>query len=180
MAAHETGIPLDNIRKCFQLLSEIGFCEYDEADESVFVPNMARFQIADRLKSKDNQITWIWRELQKLRSNPFFDRFLDIYGERYQIADYFPAEGPAKALGSIETESGDLETEPEMETTERAREGGGVERGDQVVKRALNLKVIERECSTPRGMDASEAQRILLNRREMSKLAQQRRRGDRC
>jgi hypothetical protein len=170
MASHEIGLTVEKIRKSLQQLREIGFCEYDEESESVFIPNMARFQIAERLKNKDKQVTWVWRELEKLRNNPFFDRFLDIYGERYQIGAYFRPEGPAKPLGSIETETRNLEREREIDTRQRAGEGGGVERGNQPT-----IPTGFEHSGSRLDMNPFEAQQILLDRRLMAKKAEQKR-----
>jgi hypothetical protein len=127
------GLAIETVRNSLALLSGIGFCDYDEESEFVFVRNMARFQIAESLKPRDKRVLWIYRELEKLRNCPLFDRFLEVYGEQYQITAYFTSPGnPSKALLSIETETGNIEKE--RETGER--EGGGVERGNQTAARS--------------------------------------------
>ncbi len=50
--AHETGLTIEQVRMSLANLQEIKFCSYDEQTEMVFVVNMARFQIAERLERK--------------------------------------------------------------------------------------------------------------------------------
>jgi len=83
--AHETGLTPEKSRKALQQLVDLKFCTFDEISETVFVVNMARFQIGSRLKREDKRIIWIRRELEKMHSSPFFNRFLEIYGERFQL-----------------------------------------------------------------------------------------------
>ncbi len=108
--AHETGLTIEQVRSGIANLSAIEFCDYEHESEVVLVLNMARFQIGERLDRKDKNITWVWREMEKLRPLPFFDRLLEMYGERYQVAEYFKSDVTSEPLRSIETENGDLET----------------------------------------------------------------------
>ena len=168
--AHETGLTIEQVRIGIAKLCEIGFCFYDEESEVVFVLNMARFQIGERLERKDNNVTWVWREMEKLRSLPFFDLLLEMYGERYQVADYFRSEGSSKTLRSMETENGDLEIERNTETGNgnTHTNGGGVTRGNPVRNGKTALQVVEGQVPSP-NLEALKAQRVLEERRAMSK-----------
>ena len=168
--AHETGLTIEQVRIGIAKLWEIGFCLYDEESEVVFVPNMARFQIGERLERKDKNVTWVWREMEKLRALPFFDRLLEMYGERYQVADYFRSEGSSKPLRSIETETGDLETERNTETKNGNGDtnGEGVTRGNPVGTRKAALQVVEREGPLP-DAETLKAQRTVEDRKAMSR-----------
>ena len=166
-AAHETGLTIEKVRKSLERLRAIGFCEYDVKSEFVFVVNMARFQIGEQLGSKDKQVPWIWRELQKLQGKcPFFQQFLARYGERYHVAACLPSEGSSKPPPSIETESGNLERELKTET--RDGEGEGVERGRQLRDGTKNMHLVENDSLRP-DMETMRAQRVLENRRAMSR-----------
>jgi hypothetical protein len=168
--AHETGLSIEQVRIGIAKLCEIKFCLYDDENEVVFVLNMARFQIGERLERKDKNVTWVWREMEKLRDLPFFDLLLQKYGERYQVAEYFRSGGSSEPLRSIETETGDLETERNNETRNGSghADGGGVLRGDPVRKGKAALQVVERDGPSP-DAEALKAQRILEERRAMSK-----------
>lgn len=168
--AHETGMPIEQVRISMAKLCEIGFCLYDEESEVVFVLNMARFQIGERLERKDKNVTWVWREMEKLRVLPFFDRLLEMYGERYQVADYFKSEGSSEPLRSIDTESGDMETERNTETQNGNghTNEGGVTRGNPVRKGKTALQVVERQVPSP-DPEALKAQHVLEDRRAMSR-----------
>lgn len=168
--AHETGLTIEQVRSGIAKLCEIEFCVFDDESEVVFVLNMARFQIGERLERKDNNVTWVWREMEKLRALPFFDRLLEMYGERYQVADYFRSDGSSKPLRSIETETGDLETErnTEIQNGNGHTNGEGVTRVNPVGTRKAALQVVEREGPSP-DAETLKAQRTLEDRRAMSR-----------
>ncbi len=170
IVAHETGLTLEQVRSGIAKLCEIEFCAYDDENEVVFVRNMARFQIGERLERKDNNVTWVWSEMVKLRALPFFDLLLEMYGERYQVGDYFKTSGASEPLRSIETETGDQEIERNNETQNGNghADGGGVTRGNPVRKGKAALQVVERDGPSP-DAETLKAQRTLEARRAMSK-----------
>lgn len=97
---HEVGCPLEGALKALKSLSEAGFAHYDEATEHVWVPNMAKYQIGEELKPNDNRLSWIRKEVQKLKSTPFFDQFLARYREAYRLHGLGEGEAPSEALRS--------------------------------------------------------------------------------
>lgn len=117
----DTGIPFEGACKGLRSLSEVGFCGYDEATEMVFVYEMARYQIGEQLKPKDNQVEGVRREYRNLPEN----RFLLEFYERYRTAFHLeeargskappqdPSQAPCKPLRSQEQE---IEQEIEQET----------------------------------------------------------------
>lgn len=94
--AHETGVNLQGATKALRRLSEAGFCSYDEESESVFVHEMARFQLDERIEVRDNRHRWIVREAAKLQKYPQFGAWLARYGGPFN----FSMEAPWKPLGS--------------------------------------------------------------------------------
>jgi len=129
--AHETGLSEEEARRSLGRLIETGFCAYDELSETVFVFNMARFQIGKELKPTDKQVIWIKRLFQAAKDSPFFRQFFGLYGDAYQLVDLgfskplgSPIEDPSKPLRSIETE---IETESEIKTETKTehRDGKG-------------------------------------------------------
>jgi len=100
--AHETGMTLEGASKALQCLSEVGFAEYDHDSEYVFLPRMAHYQIGSGLTigkdGPDKRVVGIKKQLETLRKNPFFNRFLELYREAYHLQDVSPSEAPQKPL----------------------------------------------------------------------------------
>ena len=146
--AHETGLGMEGASKGLQRAIEAGFCQYDDASEMVFVPEMARFQIAERLEPKDNRCRWIQRAYDALPENPFLGSFYEKYAAAFHlkqsrgatIQTITTSEAPSKPLRSQEKET-EKETEQEIETeTEKEQE-------QEHEKREGDLR--ERETSQP-------------------------------
>lgn len=99
---HETGSSFEGASKALRSLSEAHFAYYDEASEQVFVPNMAREQIGERLKSRDNRHVAVLKELDQLKKSPFFHRFVDTYKEAFELPyernSEAPYQAPSKSL----------------------------------------------------------------------------------
>jgi hypothetical protein len=106
--AHETGIPIEGATKALARLLEVGFCEYEESSETVFVVRMASFQIADALKPNDNRIIGLKKEVAKMASALMRSRFLAIYSVAFclvsEVLNTTPAIAPPKPLRSQEQE----------------------------------------------------------------------------
>ncbi len=120
--AHETGLGIEGASKGLQRACEAGFCSYDEASEVVWVHEMARYQIADELSEKDNQVKGIQREYDSAPENPFKSDFYDRYSaafkmkKRGEIAS--PLQAPSKPLRSQEQEQ-----EQEQESRHKQQRG---------------------------------------------------------
>jgi hypothetical protein len=100
---HETGSPLEGALKALRSLSEAGFCHYSEEHEQLFVPNMAREQIGETLTKKDNRHKAVVRELEQYRKSPFFNQFLRIYKDCFELeAVEFEPEPPSPLEGPSE------------------------------------------------------------------------------
>ena len=118
---HEVGITKQGASKALRRLSEVGFAFYDTASEYVWVPEMACFQIGETLTMKDNRQKGVLRELENHRKCPFFNAFLDRYGEAYNLDVERVSEAPSKPLRSQEQEQ---EKEQEQDE-ESARSDSG-------------------------------------------------------
>ena len=81
--AHETGLPMEGACKGLQSAIEAGFCEYDDESEMVWVPEMARYQIADSLKPADKRCAGVQNEYNALPTNPFLSAFYDKYSSAF-------------------------------------------------------------------------------------------------
>ncbi len=117
--AHETGIPLEGASKALRRLSEgdIGFCSYDEESEFVWIPKMARFQIAETLKEKDNNVAHVKKLLEQAHHTQYVDAFLTRYGEKYNLGNKCDSEAPSDPLRSQEQ---DQEVEVDLEQESRS------------------------------------------------------------
>jgi hypothetical protein len=82
---HETGLGSEGASEGLARAIEVGFCEYDEASEVVWVKEMAAYQIADTLKSDDNRCKGIQREYDQLPENPYLARFYERYGVPFHM-----------------------------------------------------------------------------------------------
>lgn len=58
---YEIGCPIEGASKGLQRLIEVGFCTFDEPTETVWVHEMARYQIGESLKPKDKRQIHIQR-----------------------------------------------------------------------------------------------------------------------
>ena len=107
--------------------------------------------------------------MMKLRGHPFFDRLLEMYGERYQVAEYFRSDGPSKPLRSMENETGDLDRETDSETGDGDghADGRGVARGNPVDK-STGSPVVDRNSAGPE-TETLDAQRRIDARRAMNR-----------
>lgn len=106
--AHETGMTIEGATKALARLLEVGFCEYEESSETVFVVRMASFQIADTLKPNDNRIIGLKKEVAKMASALMKARFLAIYSVAFCLISVTEntasAIAPSKPLRSQEQE----------------------------------------------------------------------------
>jgi hypothetical protein len=120
--AHETGLTLEEASKALRRLSEEGFCEYDEASETVFVITMAEHQIGETVKPADKRHAWLRKELERM-PKAFKTRFLKIYGAAFNLTGEAetasPSEAPSKPLRSQEQ---DQDQEQDQNKTPTAAE----------------------------------------------------------
>ncbi|WP_104483711.1 hypothetical protein [Acinetobacter indicus] len=110
--AHETGLGIEGASKGLQWACDAGFCSYDEDSEMVWVHEMARFQIAEKLKSTDKRCIGVQNEYNSLPSNPFLASFYDKYSQAFCMTEKrentakkpVKNEAPCKPLRSQEQE----------------------------------------------------------------------------
>lgn len=106
--AHETGMGLEGATKALARLSEVGFCEYDEASETVFVLRMAAYQIGESLKPTDNRVAGLRKEIERMPETRAKSRFLAVYGVAFGLVEQGKkargSKAPPKPLRSQEQE----------------------------------------------------------------------------
>lgn len=107
----DTAIPIEGCKKALQSLSEVGFAAFDQATSMVWVKEMARFQIGERLERKDKRCIGIAKEYAALPNNPFLKPFFDRYGGPFHITNARGLEGapqdPAQAPSMPGTGAGE-------------------------------------------------------------------------
>jgi hypothetical protein len=94
--AHETGLGMEGASKALERLMQEGFCEYEEASETVFVVRMAAYQIGESLKPKDKRIEGLRREVEKMPEGRIKQRFLAVYGAAFGLSDGSPDGSPTE------------------------------------------------------------------------------------
>ena len=98
--SHETGIPFEGASEALRSLVQANFCTYDADREVVFVHSMAKYQIGDELKEKDNRIVAVKKAVQSITSPSVKAAFLAVYGEAFKLVKVAKSEAPAKPIAS--------------------------------------------------------------------------------
>jgi hypothetical protein len=121
LIAHETAVKtLEGASKALRRLSEVGFAYYDESTETVFVPNLAREQIAESLEETDNRRKGVIELLSEYKKSRFVADFVGFYKDAYKLPDYLaskPLRSPFEAPLKPGSGSGEQEQEQKHEHT---------------------------------------------------------------
>ncbi|AVR10283.1 hypothetical protein [Burkholderia thailandensis] len=112
LIAHETGLGIEGASKGLQRCIEAGFCAYDRESEMVWVFEMARFQIAEKLSESDKRSIGVQNEYNQLPENPFLAAFYDRYEKAFNLTrkreskvfEPSPSEAPSEPHRSQEQE----------------------------------------------------------------------------
>ena len=75
---------LEGVKRALLALQALGFCYYDFESEYVFVIEMARWQIAPKLKASDNRAKGLRKIVENL-PNPMRARFIARYNEDFSL-----------------------------------------------------------------------------------------------
>lgn len=94
----EVGLTDGGAQEALSSLVRAGFCEYNWDDSEVWIPEMARFQIAETLKPSDNRHGWVLKELQTIKKSSFFRHFMERYREPFNLPDLAPTIAPLEPL----------------------------------------------------------------------------------
>ncbi len=118
---HETGLGAEVVTTCLIDLGAVGFAQYDPEAETVWVPEMARHQVGERLMSKDKRHPAMIKELRQHAGH----RFLLAFWEHYRVPYELPSGSPFLS-DSRQQEAPSSQTEG---TLERAGAGAGAREG---------------------------------------------------
>jgi len=98
--AHETGMNIEGASKALASLIEAGFCEYEEASETVFVVRMAAFQVGEQLKADDKRVLGIRKAHSNIAEPRMKSRFFDVYKVAFHLDHDGGKESENKPLSS--------------------------------------------------------------------------------
>lgn len=97
---------LEGVKRALLALQALGFCYYDFESEYVFVIEMARWQIAPKLKASDNRAKGLRKIVENL-PNPMRARFIARYNEDLSLG--FDEKEVEKMLSEIEPKASPFE-----------------------------------------------------------------------
>jgi hypothetical protein len=93
--AHETGLGEEGALKGLARLYEVDFCTFDEASETIFVHEMAKYQIGEELKVNDNQVKSVRKAFSAMKGI-IRERFFERYEASFHLSDESPCKAPSK------------------------------------------------------------------------------------
>lgn len=99
---HETGLGELELRAALAVLEREGVAYYDEGEDLVWVPQMARIQIGETLSAGDRRRPWVRSLIEPHKSHRFARQFLSLYEGAYKLTacpiqtPISPIEGASK------------------------------------------------------------------------------------
>lgn len=102
---------IEGVKNALKALQELDFCFYDFESEFVFVKEMARCQIDEKLKPSDNRVKGIRKDIETM-PKPMRARFIARYNDDFSLGfdeeieseKASPLEAPSEPLRSQEQE----------------------------------------------------------------------------
>jgi hypothetical protein len=97
---HETGLDREGALKGLARCTAEAFAFWDEDEEIVFIPALARHQVGERMSigkngNPDKRILGVKRALAPFKGHRFYDMFLERYADAYLLTDLFD-EAPSE------------------------------------------------------------------------------------
>lgn len=115
----DTGLSIEGATKGLQSLCEGGYCTYDYETDTVFVHEMAKYQIGDSLKAADNRVKDIQKQYDSISQSLIKQGFFNKYSEAFCLEDSEITVSPLEAPTKPETGTG-TETELKPKTLVRS------------------------------------------------------------
>lgn len=91
--AHETGCPIEGACKALRRVCGVEIATYDEADELVWVPKLAFYQIGPSLAANDKRVRGVINAISQYAGHRFYWEFVREYGEKYNLGIRAPSKG---------------------------------------------------------------------------------------
>lgn len=157
--AVDTGLSLERAAKGLQGACEVGFCQYDEGSEMVWVEEMAAHQIGTNLEAIDNRCKGVQKAFNTLPENPFLQGFFTKYASAFHLVHQRdttsePASGSQvtpKPIGSQEQEQKQEVSEPKVHAHDKPTKGSAPPCPFEAIQTAWNDRVISlRKIRPPR------------------------------
>jgi hypothetical protein len=83
---HEIGVDLDSLKNALATLANLEFAYYDFEMEIMWVPSMAKHQIAETLSAKDSRVVGIARDVIKFKkAKAFYAEFMGRYRAAFHL-----------------------------------------------------------------------------------------------
>lgn len=93
---HETGLTFEGASKALRSLGEVGFAHYDEDQEVIWVPEMARHQVDVELKPNDKRIKGVMAQVAEYRKCRYYGDFIEKYRAPFLLSVVAGEEAPSK------------------------------------------------------------------------------------
>lgn len=103
----ELALSMSQIIKALDKLAAVGFAAYDKDAETIWVIEMARYQLGDSLQTHDHRVKAMARIYREMPDNTLLGPFHDRYGECFHLSErregasvgpLSPLEGAPKGL----------------------------------------------------------------------------------
>ena len=144
----DTGIPFQGAIEGLQSLENVGFCAYDDEAETVWVYEMATYQVGESLSPNDNQCKGVQNEYNKVAENRFLYEFYDKYKGSFNLKNQrgitSPCKAPYNPLGSQEQEQ-EQEQEQKQEQEQAASTVPNSESVGEICQKLRGLGVTDSE-----------------------------------
>lgn len=118
---HEMQMTPEEAAGALNKVSAAGFAEYDRDTETVFVSEMARFQLGEKMSAGDKRVRSTKKMVLQFRNSPFFSRFVAKYGKIFNLDLEAPSESQEPTMeGASGSGRLDQETDTDQETDKGA------------------------------------------------------------
>ena len=91
--AADTGLTIQGASKGLTKGCKAGFCAFDEISKVVWVFEMARHQVRDKLSENDKRVAGIRKEYKNFPKCPFLGSFFDKYKDLFHLNERREIEG---------------------------------------------------------------------------------------
>lgn len=92
--AHDTGCSIEGASKALRRLIEGGYCTFDPTTDTVFVHEMARFQVGESLKAGDKRISNAIEAMSKMPKGVIREGFRARYKQAFRLPDPTDSDMP--------------------------------------------------------------------------------------
>lgn len=93
--AEDTGLTLKKAQDALRDLVAAGFCEYEAETDTVFVIQMAKYQVGEDLHPGDKRLAGIKKSYRNIGSDHIRSRFFATYSVAYSLEQIGPPAAPA-------------------------------------------------------------------------------------